>query len=186
MRDFIKRMAVIGKIAQEASTIGHTALMKYLYLLQELKGVPLGYRFQLYLYGPYTTEVLDDLGTAVLWNIVDEQVQIHRDAYGYSYRISPKEGYDSLPKEARQFAEQYSEAIQWVVETFHGFNSAELELLTTLIWIIRNMDIKDRDNLVRIAEELKPHFSSEKISDMIDKIADLDILQEGRVQRVAQ
>ena len=45
---------------------GKTVFMKLAYLLQELYEVPLGYRFTLYTYGPYSPEVLADLEYARL------------------------------------------------------------------------------------------------------------------------
>ena len=44
---------------------GKTVLMKFAYLLQEIYGIPLGYRFSLYTYGPYSKEVLADFMTNV-------------------------------------------------------------------------------------------------------------------------
>ena len=58
---------------------GKTAFMKMAYLLQELYEVPLGYRFSLYTYGPYSAEVLADLEYAKLRKRVEvEYWGIHK------------------------------------------------------------------------------------------------------------
>ena len=71
------RLAVIAKLATlaPAGYLGRTALMKFCYLLQTVRQVPLGYRFTLYSYGPFDSDVLSDLGTAVQY------------LGGYGYRI---------------------------------------------------------------------------------------------------
>jgi len=38
--------------------------MKYMYFLQAVRGVPLGYPFSMYSYGPFDSDVLADLSTA--------------------------------------------------------------------------------------------------------------------------
>ena len=60
------RLATIAYLCTRApgEGIGRTAVMKLCYFLQTLKGVPLGYRFTLYSYGPFDSDVLSDLGTA--------------------------------------------------------------------------------------------------------------------------
>jgi hypothetical protein len=58
-----ERIGLIAYLAKR-SPIGRTALMKYCYFLQALRGVPLGYNFSLYSYGPFDAAVLSDLGDA--------------------------------------------------------------------------------------------------------------------------
>ena len=50
----------------EHGRAGRTALMKFVYFLKELKGVPFDYRFTLHTYGPFDSRVLDDLSYARL------------------------------------------------------------------------------------------------------------------------
>src|SRR5688572_11107025 len=54
----------------ETTRLGKTSLLKLIYLLQEVYGVNLGYRFSLYTYGPYTASVMSDIdymdGTGIL------------------------------------------------------------------------------------------------------------------------
>ena len=63
------RLALMASISDlfraKSPTLGRTAIMKLCFFLQESKGVPLGYHFSLYSYGPFDSDVLSDLGTAV-------------------------------------------------------------------------------------------------------------------------
>ncbi len=53
--------ALVGQAADRGITIGRTALVKCIYLLEEIKGLRVGYDFRLYTYGPFDAKVLDDL-----------------------------------------------------------------------------------------------------------------------------
>lgn len=50
---------------------GKTALQKFIYLLQELYNVKIGYDFSLYTYGPFSSELLSDLDFVESLNGVD-------------------------------------------------------------------------------------------------------------------
>ena len=70
------RLGVFAELAKSAkNAFGRTALMKLCYFLQEVKGVPLRYEFSLYSYGPFDSDVLADLQTAVELQILDSTVE---------------------------------------------------------------------------------------------------------------
>ena len=57
-----ERLSLIPVLAESHPShhIGRTALMKYMYFLQTLRGVQLGYNFSMYSYGPFDADVLSD------------------------------------------------------------------------------------------------------------------------------
>ena len=58
----LDRIALIARLVARAPTrLGRTALMKCLFFLKVVKHVPLPYSFGLYTYGPFDSDVLDDL-----------------------------------------------------------------------------------------------------------------------------
>src|ERR1035438_8492020 len=81
-----ERLAVITDLCSRApcGSLGRTALMKLCYFLQVLKGVPFGYRFTLYSYGPFDSNVLADLGTAESLGAVHSTVAYYSGGYGYN------------------------------------------------------------------------------------------------------
>ena len=54
-------LAVVKRRGRQG--LGRTALMKFLYFLQQVRGVDLGYNFTLYTYGPFDAAVLEDLSS---------------------------------------------------------------------------------------------------------------------------
>jgi hypothetical protein len=97
------RLAVITELVSRAPSghVGRTALMKFCYLLQTVRGVPLGYRFTLYSYGPFDSSVLSDLGTAESLGAVRSNVVYHSGGYGY--RISKGDSSDMALRNGAEF-----------------------------------------------------------------------------------
>src|ERR1035437_4130226 len=122
-----ERLSLIPVLAESHPShhIGRTALMKYMYFLQTLRGVPLGCNFSMYSYGPFDSDVLSDLSTAEAMNIVSStQVSF---AGGYGYRIQPAAGAVKIEQEAKDFLSRYKPDIDWILSEFGNLNSGELE-----------------------------------------------------------
>jgi hypothetical protein len=172
LKQTIDCMGVITYLAQEIKRqrLGRTALMKLLYLLQEVEGVPLGYRFTLYSYGPYDRHVLNDLGFAESWDAIREEIIHFPKSYGY--KITPGKKAKSILKYAKSFLEQHEQALQRVVQTFGDFPSSDLELLSTLIYADREFyESKEElteERLIEMVHSSKPYFSEEYIREKIE------------------
>lgn len=178
------RAAVITRLAEKypAGNFGRTAVMKLCYFLQTLRNVPLGYRFSLYSYGPFDSDVLSDLDyTEAVGGISSEVVHFPSGAYGY--RITPANGAQSVEVAAREFLQKHSAAIDWVIQEFGDLGSAELELASTIIFVdrevVRRGFHQGAQDLVRRVHELKPHFSEpqiERLSEGLSRKGLLDSL----------
>jgi len=80
------RLAVLSTLVKQApQKPGRTTLMKFAYLLQTVRGVPLGYRFELYNYGPYDSTVVSDLSQAVTLKAIKSETVYFQSGYGYEY-----------------------------------------------------------------------------------------------------
>src|SRR5579872_1325193 len=86
------RLGLLPTLVERASSghIGRTALMKYMYFLQTLRGVPLGYNFSLYSYGPFDSDVLADLSSAEVLKIVEITPVEFPGGYGYRIRLGTR------------------------------------------------------------------------------------------------
>ena len=54
-------MDIIFELVSQKADLGKTAIMKFMFMLQQVYKVPLGYDFKIYTYGPYSSEVMDDM-----------------------------------------------------------------------------------------------------------------------------
>ena len=59
------RKNVIIKMLRENPNMGKTAVMKTIYMLQQVKHIDLGCEFSIYTYGPYSADVMEDINELV-------------------------------------------------------------------------------------------------------------------------
>lgn len=160
------RVATIAEIVRKAhGPRGRTALMKGLYFLQELKKVPLGYSFRLYTYGPFDADVLEDLRYAESLGAVSSTVVSYPGGYGYE--VKALECAPQVVARGKDFVAAHEHQVQWVVDKFGQKSAADLEILSTLVYVDhefrddrRTADISD---LIATVHEVKPHHTTERI-----------------------
>lgn len=175
------RLAVITELASRTpgGYIGRTALMKFCYLLQTVRGVPLGYRFTLYSYGPFDSSVLSDLSTAETLRAVQSNLTFYPGGYGYQIRKG--ESGDSILKEGAQFLENYRGDIDWVLEQFGTHGSADLELESTIVYVDREAARKAErlfaDQLAQRVRDVKPHFTEDYIRGKVAALGEQGLLK---------
>ncbi len=162
-----KRIGIIAEITKEYPNVGKTALMKFLFLLQEVYGVPLGYDFEIYTYGPYSSEVMEEIDWARHQNIISMEAVCYSTGYnGYNFRISDRT--DKVIEEEKEFILSYENAIGEMLSLFGGKSAKELELLTTIIYLYQIYEDNGWEcNMKEISEnvrEIKPHFDISTIN----------------------
>ena len=162
------------ELGELSPQFGKTVFMKQAYLLQEVYKVPLGYRFTLYAYGPYSPEVLADLDRAKFRGLVDIDY-VEDDG---EFRIKPVFGVVETG-EVREVSARYQCEIGKLVETFGSFPAKDLELRTsiTYAWNMEQASDKaDDSEVVRLIHALKQHFSESDIQTVIDEMKDKEII----------
>src|SRR5262249_50838875 len=124
--EFWPRLAVLVSLVQKAPTrsLGRTAIVKMVYLLQVVRGVPLGYDFRLYTYGPFDSEVLGDLDYAQALAAVHTRTVTY--GTGYGYEVSPGPKADAVKPLASDWLEHYEGNIDWVVKEFGHWTASQL------------------------------------------------------------
>ena len=172
------RIGLITIIIRElpSRSVGRTAIMKLLYILQAVKGVPLNYDFRLYTYGPFDSEVLSDLDYAVSLDALSSDVAY--SANGYNYKIQLSESANDYIKEASDFLEEYRDEIKWAVNKFGHKSARDLELLSTTIFVDRAFSNRresvDVDTLAQQVKEIKPRFKDEEIKAAISFLMEME------------
>jgi hypothetical protein len=179
-----KRLALIPVLAESSKSrqIGRTALMKYLYFLQTLRNVPLGYRFTLYSYGPFDSDVLSDLSDAESLGVVESEPVLYLGGYGYKIKSSTKSNW--IKKRVSPFLKEHRTDIKWVSKTFGSLKSAELELVSTIIYVDREAAQKrEKVSLAELSNrvhEVKPHFNKIRIQTFAQDLAGRKLLQAAK------
>jgi hypothetical protein len=169
------RLAVFAELLERADQrFGRTALMKLCYFLQALKGVQLGYDFSLYAYGPFDSEVLADLRVAEDFSVIESSVVNFPG--GYQYQLSLGENAKVFKTAARDFLKSNQAAISWVVENFAARPAAELELLSTIVYVDHQGRVSDEAALRDKVKSIKAHFGLSEISQKIKLLREMGLL----------
>jgi len=175
MPDLVEeRLGLIPVLAEKSARgfMGRTALMKYMYLLQALRKVPLGYRFSLYSYGPFDSDVLSDLGTAEDLGAVESVAVAYPGGYGYE--IKPGRTAEWLQRRTAKFLNQYKTDINWVTHRFGDYTSPQLELISTVIYVdqeaARAKERLSLSSLARRVQEIKPHFKDAQVNSFAEQL----------------
>jgi uncharacterized protein len=158
----LQRIAVISDLVSKAPPeFGRTALMKCLYFLQTIRGVPLGYRFRLYTYGPFDPDVLNDLSLAERLGAVDSHLQSFSG--GYRYELARGTDAGRVSNAVRDFLNRYQDDIDWVVQVFGGRSALDLENASTVLFTDRSVSERGERitlrELVHRVHEVKPHLA---------------------------
>jgi len=174
------RLGLLPTLAEQAPAghIGRTALMKYMYFLQTLRKVPLGYNFSLYSYGPFDSDVLADLSSAQALNIVN--VTPVEFPGGYGYRIQPGNRAESAKRSADEFLRKYAGDIAWLFSVFGDFNSANLELASTAVYVDRELarsgEHRSIQDITSRVHEIKPHFNKQYVRKVVTDLTKKGVL----------
>jgi uncharacterized protein YwgA len=175
------RYAVIATLAEKAPSrqLGRTALMKFAYFIQELRGVPLGYDFTLYAYGPFDAAVLDDLAYAQALDAVKVRIVYYPNGYGYEIR--PGRAAKEVKESARGFLADHQDEIDWVIREFGNLSAAELELASTMVYVdreaLRSSQCLTLTELVRQVLAVKPRFTEDQAYAQARSLLEKGLLQ---------
>lgn len=168
-----ERRQLVVRLVHELNLIGSrcgsTHVQKCSFFLQAASGVPLGYNFVIYHYGPYSFGLEDDL--AVLRSKGWLEAVPDPEGYGVHYQVGR-----AYEEAGLNVAEQYREAIRRVVRSLGTRRVRELELLATACFLYRGVDGRTRDERVTVQEVLglKPHFSAREVRAALQEVAQLE------------
>lgn len=185
-QDWKLRLAVLSALVKNApQSPGRTALMKFAYLLQTVKDVPLGYHFELYNYGPYDSTVLSDLSQAETLKAIKSKTVTYSSGYGYEYMPTDK-GYSAFAKKVADDLQKYQNEIEWVLGEFGRDSASRLELVSTIVFAEREMRRKNQprsmENLRDRVKRIKPHFDEGIIAQTIDELNSKDLISIERTE----
>ncbi len=172
------RIAVMTELVERLQKPGRTALVKLTYLLQTLRDVPLDYDFRLYTYGPFQSDVLDVLGQAEAIRAVESKIVDYPSGSGYVFSLGPESL--RVKEMCRSDLSKYEDAISWVVTEFGSHSTANLELLSTIIYADRDAFERGSphsfDDLSRQVREIKPRFTGDYVLEQVASLAKKGLL----------
>ena len=154
---------VILNVMKKKPDLGKTALMKIVYMLQQVEHVELKYDFEMYTYGPYSSEVLESIEELEEKGLLRSEMYPYGNYVGYQLNISEK-GEEAL----RSLDAATEQSVDDILAFSDGKSARDLELLATIIFISglyhRNKLGSGQDEVVKKVREIKPHFDKAAVS----------------------
>ncbi|MDE2938600.1 MAG: hypothetical protein OXR67_06735 [Chloroflexota bacterium] len=166
------------KLKEISPQYGKTVLMKMAYLLQEVYEVPLGYRFSLYTYGPYSSEVLADLDRSRYRGWVN--VEYIEDEVGFQITLGQNA---ATLSELKDSFKSYEAEVEEVVENFGRFRAKELELRTTISYVWSKLggpEEQKGNQVIESVSQLKPHFKKGEIQTALEELMEMGVVSLAR------
>ncbi len=161
--DFVRRLKHAG------SWCGETHIQKATYFLQEFMGVPLEFNFIFYKHGPFSFDLSDQL-TALQGN---QLVELRSHApYGPHLHASAS-AQDYLSLFSKTIA-RYQADMDFIVEKLASKNVAELERISTALYVRGELPSEDRSARARRMNELKPHVSFQEALSALAELAEFE------------
>ncbi len=157
---------LIGELRRHGSWAGETHVQKASYLLQEVTGVPLGYEFVLYHYGPFSFDLRDELTALRADRLIDLEPQRE-----YGPKLAATGQAERLHEDFGRTLGRYGPAIAFVARKLGGKGVYQLEKLATALYVTK--ELGETASVEERAEELhrlKPHVSPEEAQAAIEEI----------------
>jgi len=159
------RLSVLTQIADRWPRIGKSAMIKCVFFLQTIKGIPLDYDFEIYTYGPYSSLVMSEVDFARQRGYLKVDGVIYPNAYGYEISCT-EEGRNLLSNNPQ--INQYKDSIFEIIDCFKNKQATELELLSTILFVNRRYKEKDKESVCKTVQGIKPKFTLTEIQNGYD------------------
>lgn len=172
-----KRKSIIIKMLQENPGMGKTAIMKTIFMLQQVKHMDLGCEFSIYTYGPYNADVMEDIDELVSDGYLLSNAYSYKDYIGYTLSAT-----DSGAKAIWGIEVEDIIALKEILDFVKGKSAKELELYSTILyvedWYLKNKQTNNMNVITKKVHELKPHFSEEVIQKAYGCLSERSFLQQ--------
>ena len=168
MKSSEERLGMICTIIKENNGIGKTALMKLIYILQQVYKVPLGYNYSIYTYGPYSAEVMNEIDFAEQSELISINTVPYNAGY-MGYHLECRDKAYEVVNDVNGSLSKYAEIVNEVISCFGKKTAKELELSATIIYAYTNYYEKARESsdvnkgIIEIVKKIKPLFPVDSI-----------------------
>lgn len=161
--------ALVDEMDKQGSWCGETHIQKCVYFMQEMTSVPTGFKYIIYKHGPFSFELRDELGDMRAHFILKVEAQPYPYGPSWKIEISGK----MLERQFQKTVEQYKPHIEFVASKLSTKSVAELERLSTALYISTSSNGSVTDRAKQI-HELKPHIS---IAQALEALGEVELLR---------
>lgn len=166
---------VVEALRENESWTAESHVQKCIYMVKELFGTEVPFRFVPYKHGPYSFELRDEIG-----RLLSTRVLVSEPARPYGPRIRTRSDSVHLRRQLERVNHGLSDQIVFVAGKIGKMSASDVGLLATGILVLKEQDsrqVSSREPLVRF-RSLKPAVEEETCIEYISKARNL--LQEAR------
>lgn len=166
---------LICRLQDQGSRVTMTSLQKLPYFLQEVMGVPLGVRFVMHYYGPYSFDLARSIdGMAAARTI---SISPHPTGYGYEVSAGQRAEVEAILAATETERNEYDDHLTQLISHFGRLSVDELELLSTSHFV-RNLLRRralpdDNDRIAAEVVSLKPKFGRQRIEGIVSQLDEI-------------
>lgn len=154
--------ALVQKLTENGSWTGQTHIQKATYLLKELAGVPLQFKFRLCHHGPYSFDLNGEIDFLRERKVLKATAQ---EPYGLRFQVAENVATGTEMKYQRQ--------LEFIGRAVGRKNVVELEALSTALLVTKecpNSSLVDRQTRL---QEIKPHLKNEMVAKAFSELTRL-------------
>lgn len=136
--------------------IGKKAVQKFLHLIEDAAKVPTGYDFSIYTYGPFSRTLASEIDFLASKKALDV---VFVSQFG-TYEISPGENANEVINQGSDYIAKNKSKIDTVLSKLKGKGASELELYSTLVFLIAHVESLNTDEkIIDKLLSLKPKYA---------------------------
>lgn len=173
MADRAERAATIAYLAEQmkdrGSWTGETHIQKSMYFLQELADGPRLFEFTMYLYGPFSFDLRDELSAMRADGLMK---LIPKPPYGPT--LEPTDTARRLISIEDSFIRPYEAKIEFIAEKLGQSGVGTLERMATTHYVKKKVGTGDPKKVIAEMRRLKPHFSEYSASLSLEKVREIE------------
>ena len=165
---------IILKIIENKPKKGKTFVMKMVFILQQIYKVDMGYDFNIYTYGPYSSEVTEDVEYLIHYNALDVYEKDYGGFVGYELEIANEKSKEIT------ISPEDEEKLKKALDIFGDKKVKDLEIQSTIIYLnqqyVNNGWNRIKEDIMADVKEVKPRFSDKHIEQAYDELMALGML----------
>lgn len=165
---------LVSQLREADNWCGETHVQKAVYFLQTACRVPMGYSFVLYKHGPYSFDL--KLDTARL--LGRRMLKQEPSTPPYGPRLKSTTIMTKHVERHREAICRHLEDVTRVVQFVGRRGVAELERLSTALYVTIQQDKQSMESRAERVHHLKPHVSVESATEAVKELDASSILQE--------
>lgn len=164
-----KDMAILFKMIESlrkaGNWTGETSIHKAFYILHKLMNVDIRYSFTLYLHGPFSFELRDDICKYVAYDFI--KLEYESANYGPKHNLTGASK-NFLEKHKRLITD-YDQKIENVCNLIKTNSVLSLERLATALYVMKELNRSGEEAVDKLIE-LKPHIKSDEARNAVDEV----------------